>query len=69
MRSHQVGCHKSYYLVFKTFYNSDFFCVDVVYSGEYDVCDVTLSVHVYPIDGISTPGKLENDLAYCSTTH
>ena len=24
-----------------------FFCVGVVYSGEYDVCDVTLSV-VYP---------------------
>ena len=22
-----------------------FFCVGVVYSGEYDVCDVTLSVH------------------------
>ena len=23
----------------------DFFCVGVMYSGEYDVCDVTLSVH------------------------
>jgi hypothetical protein len=22
-----------------------FVCVDVMYSGEYDVCDVTLSVH------------------------
>jgi hypothetical protein len=28
-----------------------FFCVGVMYSGEYDACDVTLS--------ISTPGKLE----------
>ena len=28
-----------------------FFCVGVMYSGEYDACDVTLSV--------STPGKLE----------
>ena len=25
--------------------NHDFFCVSVVYSGEYDVCDVTLSVY------------------------
>jgi hypothetical protein len=33
--------------------NHDFFCVGVTYSGEYDVCDVTLSVC------ISTPGKLE----------
>jgi hypothetical protein len=23
----------------------DFFCVGVVYSGEYDICDVTLSVY------------------------
>ena len=34
----------------KTFF---FFCVGVVYSGEYDVCDVTLEY-------ISTPGELEN---------
>jgi hypothetical protein len=25
--------------------NHDFFCVGVVYSGEYDACDVTLSVY------------------------
>jgi hypothetical protein len=25
----------------------DFFCVGVVYSGEYDVCDVTLSGRAY----------------------
>ena len=25
--------------------NHDFFCVGVIYSGEYDVCDVTLSVY------------------------
>jgi hypothetical protein len=25
--------------------NHDFFCVGVMYSGEYDVCDVTLSVY------------------------
>ena len=30
-----------------------FLCVGVMYSGEYDVCDVTLSAC------ISTPGKLE----------
>ena len=27
----------------KNYYN--FFCVDVMYSGEYDACDVTLSVY------------------------
>ena len=32
-----------------------FFCAGVVYSGEYDVCDVTLSV-------LSTPGELEKEL-------
>jgi hypothetical protein len=32
--------------------NHDFFCVGVMYSGEYDVCDVTLEC-------VSTPGKLE----------
>ena len=25
--------------------NHDFFCVGVMYSGEYDACDVTLSVY------------------------
>jgi hypothetical protein len=37
-----------------------FFCVGVMYSGEYDACDVTLSVY-RPII-ISTPGKLAK---YC----
>ena len=32
----------AYTLVNKSIY---FFCVGVVYSGEYDVCDVTLSVY------------------------
>ena len=27
------------------FNNHDFFCVGVMYSGEYDACDVTLSVY------------------------
>ena len=31
---------------------TDFFCVGVMYPGEYDDCDVTLEC-------ISTPGKLE----------
>jgi hypothetical protein len=31
----------------------DIFCVGVVYSGEYDACDVTRS------ECISTPGELE----------
>ena len=30
---------------FDTFYTICFFCVGVVYSGEHDVCDVTLSVY------------------------
>jgi hypothetical protein len=28
-------------------FSFDFFCVGVVYSGEYDVCDVTLSVYIH----------------------
>ena len=31
--------------MYQWFYNYDFFCVGVVYSGEYDVCVVTLSVY------------------------
>ena len=31
----------------------DFFCVGVMYAGEYDVCDVTLSACIF------TPDKLE----------
>ena len=34
------------------------FCVGVVYSGECDVCDVTLSAY------ISTPGKVEKKKSY-----
>jgi hypothetical protein len=30
--------------ILKTFLNY-FVCVGVMYSGEYDVCDITLSVH------------------------
>jgi hypothetical protein len=33
--------------------NHDFFCVGVMYSDEYDACDVKYS------ECISTPGKLE----------
>jgi hypothetical protein len=29
----------------RTSYSNDFFCVGVMYSGEYDACDVTLSVY------------------------
>ena len=34
--------------------SDNFFCVGVVYSGEYDVCYVTLSVYPH-----ATPGELE----------
>ena len=39
---------------FPIIFNINFFCVGVMYSGEYDACDVTLRVLC-----ISTPGKLE----------
>jgi hypothetical protein len=31
--------------IYETLYHQDFFCVGVMYSGEYDACDVTLSVY------------------------
>ena len=34
----------------------DFFCVGVVYSGEYDVCDVTLSVYPHRASLKNMPG-------------
>ena len=33
-----------------------FFCVGVVYSGEYDVCDVTLSVYLHRASLKNMPG-------------
>ena len=33
-----------------------FFCVGVVYSGEYDVCDVTLSVYPHRASLKNMPG-------------
>ena len=33
------------YMIISHIYNHDFFCVGVMYSGEYDSCDVTLSVY------------------------
>ena len=33
-----------------------FFCVGVVYSGEYDICDVTLSVHPHRASLKNMPG-------------
>ena len=32
------------------------FCVDVVYSGEYDICDVTLSVYPHRASLKNMPG-------------
>jgi hypothetical protein len=37
--------------------NSDFFCVGVVYSGEYDVYDVTLSVYPHRASLKNMPGR------------
>ena len=36
--------------------NHDFFCVGVVYSGEYDACDVTLSVYPHRASLKNMPG-------------
>ena len=46
-------------LVTRLFYNKSgtiFFCVGVVYSGEYDVCDVTLSVYPHRASLTNMPG-------------
>jgi hypothetical protein len=37
-----------------------FFCVGVVYSGEYDVCDVTLSVYPHRASLKNMPGHRGN---------
>ena len=36
--------------------NHDFFCVGVMYSGEYDVCNVTLSVYPHRDSLKNMPG-------------
>ena len=36
--------------------NHDFFCVGVMYSGEYDACDVTLSVYPHRASLKNMPG-------------
>jgi hypothetical protein len=35
-----------------------FFCVGVVYSGEYDVCDVTLSVYLHQASLKNMPASI-----------
>ena len=35
----------------------DFFCVGVMYSGEYDACDVTLSVYEHRVSLKNMPGN------------
>jgi hypothetical protein len=41
--------------------NHDFLlCVGVMYSGEYDVCDVTLSVYPHRVSLKNMPGHGEN---------
>ena len=43
-----------------------FFCVGVVYSGEYDICDVTLSVypHLASLKNMSMNMKYEYEIIY-----
>jgi hypothetical protein len=43
LASEYIKASCEYWEILSTSLN--FFCVCVVYSGEYDVCDVTLSVH------------------------
>ena len=40
----------------KTLLEHDIFCVDVMYSGEYDACDVTLSVYPHRASLKNMPG-------------
>jgi hypothetical protein len=40
--------------------NHDFFCVGVMYSGEYDACDVTLSVYPHRASLKNMPGHNTN---------
>ena len=50
--------------------NHDFFCVAVMYSGEYDVCNVTLSVYPHRASLKNMPVRIEPTtfgiLAQCS---
>jgi hypothetical protein len=41
---------------FRKLLQYDFFCVGVMYSGEYDACDVTLSVYPHRASLKNTPG-------------
>jgi hypothetical protein len=43
-------------LVFRTTYILIFFCVGAMYSGEYDACDVTLSVYPHQASLKNMPG-------------
>jgi hypothetical protein len=47
-KNSRLTCVYDSRLLKETQYIFHFFCVGVVYSGEYDVCDVTLSLSVYP---------------------
>jgi hypothetical protein len=40
------------------FYIYEFFCVGVMYSGEYDACDVTLSVYPHRASLKNMPGRV-----------
>ena len=50
-----VWCHLSH-ICMPNHVQYDFFCVGVVYSGEYDVCDVTLSVYPHRASLKNMPG-------------
>ena len=57
-------CFNIYYIVVITSFINDFFCVGVMYSGEYDVCDVTLSVYPHRASLKNMPGHGWNR-TYC----
>ena len=43
-----------------TMLDDDFFCVGVMYSGEYDACDVTLIVYPHWASPKNMPGHVGN---------
>ena len=47
---------KANFKVFIIYLHYFFFCVGVVYSGEYDVCDVTMSVYPHRASLKNMPG-------------
>jgi hypothetical protein len=47
--------------------NSDIFCVGVMYSGEYDACDVTLSVYPHRASLKNMPMTSHRGQAYFSS--